>query len=192
MTVEAPKPNPQGKGLSLINVISETSLTLVAVPPKNAIQVANELFTSMFVLGSDFGFKPVIGKEYWLYFKSPRFRLSLISPSEWRDETFGKLVGNCQLQDDLTWTLQLSEQTSRDKVLMHYIENKRHQFEENLNQQDSLADALPVYEAKLPFYQRLYASMLSKSLGYSMSRSGIAGLNYPAALSLDAMPQENP
>jgi len=178
-------PNPQGKGLSLISVMSSTGLALNHVPAKNVLQVANELFTSMFILSADFSFRPVIGREYWLYFQSSGFKLSLIAPDEWHDQSFGQVVGCCQLQSDMTWSLNLSQSAQANVFLMQHIERQRLAFEQQLGEQQSLAKAMPVYEAKLPFYQRLYATMLSKSLHHSMLQSSIAQLDYQSALDLE-------
>ena len=43
------------------------AIVIRIVHPKKIDQIAGELFTSMFVLESEFTFKPVIDKEYYLY-----------------------------------------------------------------------------------------------------------------------------
>lgn len=61
------KPNPQGKGLVPVLESLVQSRALISVVAKHINQISSELFTSMFVLHSQFQFKPVMGKQYWLY-----------------------------------------------------------------------------------------------------------------------------
>lgn len=177
-------PNPQGKGLTPVLDTLAASRTLISVPPKQIDQISSELFTSLFVLHSQFHFKPVVGKSYWLYREHNVFRLSLISPKEWGDGRFGQFIGECQLQSDITWTLRLDDSAARDKELMTLITVKRKEFEDKLRNADTLNDVLPVFEASLPFYQRVFASALANSLGASMQKSGIHTLNYSQAKGL--------
>jgi hypothetical protein len=176
-------PNPQGKGLVPVLDSLAASRPTATVPPKHIEQVSSELFTSLFVLHSQFQFKPVVGKSYWLYRKDGAFKLSLISPEEWRGG-FGQYVGECQLQSDITWTLKLDDQAARDTQLMQLIASRRAEFEAKLQATDSLQQILPVFDASLPFYQRVFASALAHSLGVSMRKSGIAGLSYDKAKGL--------
>lgn len=159
------------------------SRPLVNVPPKHIEQISSELFTSLFVLNSRFQFKPVVGKPYWLYRSGQVFKLSLISPTEWRGG-FGQYVGECQLQRDITWTLRLDDEAAQDTELMQLIADKRAEFEANLQAADTLDRVLPVFEASLPFYQRVFASALAHSLGISMQKSGINRLPYQQAQQL--------
>ena len=170
--------NPQGKGLVPILESLAESRALISVVPKHINQISSELFTSLFVLHSQFQFKPVVDKRYWLYQRKKQFQLSLISPDEWGSNSFGLFVGECVLQQDITWTLTLDNKAANDKALMSYIENKRHEFEQALVIADSVDNVLPFYLEGLPFYQRVYASALANSLKKSMQKSGIQGLSY--------------
>ena len=176
--------NPQGKGMVPVLDSLASSRTLIAVPPKQIQQISAELFTSIFVLQSEFKFKPVMGKTYWLYRKQGVFRLSLISPAEWGHTAFGQFVGHCELHPDLTWTLQLDTAAARDTELLDVIESRRQQFEEKLQNAETIDQVLPVFDASLPFYQRVFASALAHSLGISMRKSGIKGLSYQQARGL--------
>lgn len=175
------KANPQGKGLVPLLESFENIRRLVRAVPKNIHQISSELFTSLFVLHSQFSFKPVIGKEYWLYEKNLAFRLSLISPAEWGNSEFGKCVGKCTLQMDVTWSLELDSRAMDDVALMSYIESKRDEFEKAIAKSESLVGALPVYIKELPYYQRVYASVLANSLKQSMIMSGIETMSYQEA-----------
>ena len=67
-------PNPQGKGGSLVlNTLDAQRRDLPAVRPKQIDQVSTELFTSLFVLQSDFRFKPIRGKELEVFNPAPPF-----------------------------------------------------------------------------------------------------------------------
>ncbi|KPJ95280.1 MAG: hypothetical protein AMJ53_03100 [Gammaproteobacteria bacterium SG8_11] len=176
-------PNPQGKGLVPVLDSLAASRPAINVPPKFIEQISSELFTSLFVLESQFHFKPVVGKPYWLYRQGQVFKLSLISPTEWRGG-FGQFVGECQLQSDITWTLILDEQAASDSELMQLIANKRRELDTQLRAADTLEEVLPVFRASLPFYQRVFASALAHSLGVSMQKSGIKQLSYRQAQKL--------
>lgn len=181
---ETPKnPNPQGKGLVPVLDSIAASRPMTNVPPKYIEQISSELFTSLFVLHSRFQFKPVVGKAYWLYRTGKIFKLSLISPAEFRG-AFGQYVGECQLQRDITWTLKLDEESANDTDLMQFILEKRAEFEAKLQAAETLERILPVFDASLPFYQRVFASALAHSLGVSMQKSGINRLPYQQAQQL--------
>ena len=177
-------PNPQGKGLVPILKDMASSRAKVDLRPKKIDQIAGELFTSMFVLESEFAFKPVIRKKYYLYRKDGRFRLSLVSPDQWAGDLFGQFIGSCMLESDITWTLEMAEQASHDEMLTRYIQKKKQDFEKALERAEELADILPVYCGSMPYYQRLFASALAASLGVSMQLSGIKGLTYNEAKGL--------
>lgn len=176
--------NPQGKGLVPVLESLAQSRALVPALPKHIEQISRELFTSLFILHSQFQFKPIVGQSYWLYRRNSIFRLSLISPKEWGVDhaaSFGQYIGECVLQKDITWTLKLDEQAANDAELMQYIENKGKEFEQALQSADSLDEAMPFYLDALPFYQRVFASALANSLQASLQKSGIQGLNYEQA-----------
>ncbi len=155
---------------------------LANIPAKNIEQIAAELFTSLFVLQSEFKFRVVMNRSYWLYRNHDSFRLSIIHPKEWRNSNFGEFVAECTLQNDMTWTLTLSEQAAQNKALIDYIESEKTAFKEQLLQHKKITEALPVYEATLPFYQRALANGLACSLRISMVKSQIIRLDYKSAL----------
>lgn len=176
--------NPQGKGLVPVMDSLADSRARIDVPPKQIDQISTELFTSLFVLHSRFQFKPVTGRSYWLYQRQDAFYLSLIAPQEWGGSKFGRYVGECVLQQDLTWTLRLDSEAAADAELMRLIEDRRTEFEQALQSAAAIDEVLPVYQAGLPFYQRVFASALANSLKQSMYKSGIQGLSYTQAKGL--------
>lgn len=175
-------PNPQGKGLRpVLAMLEESRAPALMAPPKQIEQISLELFTSLFVLESDFKFKPVPGSTYWLYQKNGRFWLSPIGPEEWHAEIYGRFIGECRLHEDMTWTLQMCEEASSDPQLMAFLEQRWEAFDQAMDESDSLDTALPRYQEKMPFYQRVYAFALAHSLRASMQKSGIDSLTYAEA-----------
>jgi len=178
----AKNPNPQGKGLApVMALLDESRATARQVAAKPIEQISVELFTSLFVLESDFRFRPVPGNTYWLYRKNSRFWLSPIGPHEWDASIYERHVGRCQLQQDLTWTLELAGSALADQGLMDTIEERRRHFEAALESAPTVQEALPGYQDQMPFYQRVYAFGLAHSLRASMGKSGIQSLTYQQA-----------
>jgi hypothetical protein len=179
--VKQKNPNPQGKGLVPVLAALANASAGIRVLPKHVEQVSTELFTALFILESQFSFKPVRGREYWLYRYGERFKLSLVTPEQWSVGTFDQVIGCCELHDDLTWTLTLSDDAAQDTAFIAFIAERRERFQQMLHDSESLAAALPVYQQGLPFYQRVFASALASSLGKSMQLTGIASLRYEQA-----------
>lgn len=177
-------PNPQGKGLVPVLAALAQANQQVRIAPKHVEQLSVELFTSLFVLESRFQFKPVRGRQYWLYRYGERFQLSLLAPEQWRAPTFDLVVGCCELHDDLAWTLALTPEAAQDSAFLAYLQHRRAQFQQELQASSSLSAALPVYVAHLPFYQRVFAAALASSLRKSLQLSGIAQLSYSQAAKL--------
>jgi len=182
--------NPQGKGLRpILNDLQ--GYLAVSAPAKPLLQITNELFTSLFILNSQFSFRPVPGKAYYLYKEGTGFNLSLIAPKEWSKEKQAAFVGTSQLNQDLTWTLNLSEQCEEDEAFMEKLTQMRQKFEKQMDAAASLQDVLPTYEKSLKFHQRILAFGLSHSLGQSMGQSGVANLSYKEALQLTHNTEED-
>jgi hypothetical protein len=177
-------PNPQGKGLSPVLEGLARSRAGVPLPPKQIDQISSELFTSLFVLKSGFRFRPVVGKSYWLYRIDDRFKLLMLPPEQWSAGHPGQFIGECVLQEDITWTLTLDPEAARDETLLRLIEEERRRLEDSLQQADSVGDAMPVYVQSMPFYCRLLAYGLGSSLRGSMQAAGINALTYEQARGL--------
>ncbi|AMK76416.1 MULTISPECIES: DUF2452 domain-containing protein [Methylomonas] len=173
--------NPQGKGaVAILDSLLQAKKQLVA-PAKNIRQISSDLFTSLFVLNSQIRFKPTAGQTYWLYFKDAQYRLSLIAPEQWPQTQSGRFIGACELQSDLTWTLDLSDDCASDRGFIQEIASRRRQLEEKLQQAEKIDDVLPVYLETLPYYSRVLASALAYSLKQSLQKSGISGLSFRQA-----------
>lgn len=178
-------PNPQGKGGSpVLSTLDEQRGQAAWAPPKPIDQVATELFTSLFVLESEFRFKPVPGKRYFLYRKPEHFWLSLTPPRMIGESVAGRFIGHCMLQRDMTWTLELADAVANDDDFIAYLEQRRAAFEQRLQAAETVDEVLPVYKRGFAFYRRASAFAVAHSLGRSMQRSGIGGLSYDEARGL--------
>ncbi|MCH8474560.1 MAG: hypothetical protein LAT55_04960 [Opitutales bacterium] len=164
-------PNPQGKGnLPVLRELSKSSAVLSRVLPKKWEQVSRELFTSLFVLESNFRFQPVSEQEYWLYYQDEDFCLSLLSPAEKLKKALP--VGKCYLQSDLTWSLELTDEAIADRNLQSLLEERQERFAEKLAAKGGLDELLPHYQESIPFTQRVMLFALGHSLRASLERSG--------------------
>ena len=177
-------PNPQGKGLSTVLDGLTRSRARVSLPPKQLDQVSSELFTSLFVLHARFDFRPVVGKPYWLYYMDAEFRLFSTAPQQWATGRPGKYIGECVLQEDVTWTINLDEQVASEDWFINLVESQRQGIEKSLQEAEHLEDAMPYYLGKLPYYSRLLAYGVGTSLKASMQRAGISQLGYQEAKGL--------
>ena len=170
--------NPQGKGtVALLDSLQQAKKQL-QVSAKNIQQISSELFTSLFILNSQIRFKPTPNQTYWLYLKDNQYRLSLIAPEQWLPAQYGRFIGACELQTDLTWTLALSDDCANDQAFIKEIAQQRLQLEEKLQRAEKIEDVLPVYVETLPFYSRVLASALAYSLRQSMQKGDISGLSF--------------
>ncbi len=173
--------NPQGKGVVAVLDNLQQAKNQLQISPKNIHQISSELFTSLFILNSQILFKPTIKQTYWLYFKNDQYRLSLIAPEQWRPAQYGRYIGACELQTDLTWTLELSGDCANDQIFLLEIAHQRRLLEEKMQQAEKIDDVLPVYNKTLPYYSRVLASGLAYSLKQSMQKNGIDGLSFHQA-----------
>jgi hypothetical protein len=90
--------------------------------------------------------------------------LSLIAPTEWTDERRAGYAGRCVLQRDMTWTITPSDLLAEENAVSSAIGRFYDVFVDNLDTDKTLEEVLPFYEGGLPYYQRLYASAVSRSL----------------------------
>ncbi len=165
-------PNPQGKGQVgfLLDWAYSSPRGVVAKP---APQVLADYFTSLLVLSASFKFKPVFGKDYYLYRDGDGWSLSLISPDEWNNDTRQRaFIGTCVLHADSTWSIEPSSNIGKEASISDALAAFYDGFIDKLRSKDVLEDGLPLYEAGLPYYQRLFASALSRSMKASLTLGG--------------------
>lgn len=155
--------NPEGKGLNgfLLDWFQSEPKRVVAKPRR---QLLAEFFTSMLVLSATFKFRPAIGTANYLYWISGEWSLSLIAPDEWSHERRAGFAGTCVLQRDMTWTITPSDLLVESNPVSDAIGRFYDAFAEMLDTDLTLEEVLPFYVGRLPYYQRLYASALSRSL----------------------------
>lgn len=181
-------PNPQGKGETgfLLDWTYSSPRGVVAKP---APQLLADYFTSLLVLSSSFKFKPVFGKDYYLYIHGDRWSLSLISPDEWNDSARRRaFVGTCVLHDDSTWSIEPSDNIGLRSHVQERLAAFYDGFIDKLRSKRVLEEGLPIYEAGLPYYQRLFAAALSRSLQGSLRKGDQLGRSAEAWLA--RMPQD--
>ncbi|MEY4640074.1 MAG: hypothetical protein RLZZ227_68 [Pseudomonadota bacterium] len=177
-------PNPQGKGLVPVLQGIQQHWAQPVLLPKQIDQIEMELFTSLFVLQSEFKFNPVPGKSYWMYTTDHGYRLLLVAPHEWHTPYNGHFIGECVLQKDRTWTLVLNPELSADAAFMRTVDALRGNLLSALEKAEKIEDILPGFEESLGYYGRITAFILGKSLLASMQLSGINALDYKAAKGL--------
>lgn len=155
--------NPEGKGLNgFLLDWQRTEPRGVVIKPQR--QVLAEFFTSMLVLSASFKYKPAKGTRNYLYFVDGTWLLSLISPEEWSDERRAGFAGVCELQPDMTWTIEPSELVGEDNPVTDAIARFYDAFADTLDSDLTLEEILPFYVRRMPYWQRLHASALSRSL----------------------------
>jgi hypothetical protein len=176
-------PNPEGKG-QVGFLLDWAYSSPRAVVVKRAPQLLADYFTSLLVLSSAFKFKPVFGKDYYLYQDGASWALSLISPDEWNNDTKRQaFVGRCVLNEDATWSIEPSGNIGKKGAVDDALAAFYDGFIDKLRSQQVLEDELPIYEAGLPYYQRLFAAALSRSLKGSMTQGDQLGISTETWLS---------
>lgn len=155
--------NPEGKGVNgfLLDWYQSEPRGVIAKPQN---QVLAEFFTSMLVLSAKFKYKPVVGVANYLYQVRGEWCLSLIAPAEWSDDWRAGFAGTCVLQLDMTWTIAPSELLKQDNPVSDAIRRFYDAFAETLDTDLTLEEILPYHVGKMPYYQRLFANALSRSV----------------------------
>ncbi|MGB5738413.1 MAG: DUF2452 domain-containing protein [Woeseia sp.] len=159
--------NPEGKGVSgfLLDWEQSKPLSVTAKPQR---RILAEFFTSMLVLSANFKYKPVVGKPNYLYWQNNEWRLSLVAPEEWSGTRHAWFAGTCELQLDRTWTIDPSDTLAEDNAVSQAVARFYDAFAEMMDTDLTLEEILPFFVRKMPYYQRLNASSLSRSLRSSM------------------------
>ena len=161
--------NPEGKGVNgfLADWRATEPRGVVAKPQR---QVLAELFTSMLVLSASFKYRPVPGKPNYLYWIDGRWSLSLVGPHEWSEERRAAFAGECMLQPDMTWTIEPSGGLASNEPVTAAMRRFFTGFADMLDTDLTLEEVLPFYVGRLPYYQRLHANALSRSLRATVVR----------------------
>ena len=163
--------NPEGKGLNgFLLDWARTEPRGVIVKPQR--QVLAEFFTSMLILSANFKYKPAVDVENYLYFVDGKWSLSLIAPEQWSERHRRGFVGTCVLHRDMTWTIEPSERVGEENTVTDAIARFYDAFAETLDSDLTLEDILPFYVRRMPYWQRLHASAMSRSLRGTVTLAG--------------------
>lgn len=165
--------NPEGKGLNgfLLDWYRTEPRGVVVKPQR---QVLAEFFTSMLILSARFKYKPAVDTINYLYCVEGEWSLSLIAPEEWSEERRAGFAGTCILHADMTWTITPSELVGEDNDVTAAIARFYDAFAETLDSDLTLEDILPFYAQRMPYWQRLHASALSRSIRGTITLGGQA------------------
>lgn len=160
--------NPEGKGTNgfLLDWYRTEPRGVVIKPQR---QVLAEFFTSMLVLSASFKHKPAKGVPNYLYFMDGAWILSLIAPGEWSERHRAGFAGVCELQPDMTWTIEPSELVGEDNPVTDGIARFYDAFIEAFDSDLTIEEILPFYARRMPYWQRLHASALSRSIRGSVT-----------------------
>lgn len=159
--------NPQGKGIAGI-ADDLRAVTPTHVQAKESHQWLADYFTSTLVLGASYGFKPVIGKSYYLYFKNKEWKLSLVEPHAWKTHNPGLFFSECILSKDMSWSLTLSSDWKNNTSIVDAVSKLEQDFIQSINDEKPIIEKLPFYIQNLSYYQRLGANALARSLKLSL------------------------
>jgi hypothetical protein len=155
--------NPEGKGLNgfMLDWYRSEPRGVIAKPQR---QVLAEFFTSMLVLSAAFKYRPAVGTANYLYWTNGKWSLSLIAPDEWSDARRTGFAGTCVLQQDMTWTITPSDLVAKAGPVSDAIGRFYDAFVEMFDTDLTLEEILPFYVGSFPYYQRIYANALSRSV----------------------------
>ena len=142
------------------------------VAVKSQRQVLAEFFTSMLVLSAHFKYEPAVGTPNYLYWIDGRWNLSLIAPGEWTPDRRHACAGTCVLQPDMTWTIEPSAELTTGGPVTDAVARFFDAFAETFDTDLTIEEILPFYARRLPYWQRLYASALSRSIRGSVTLGG--------------------
>ena len=163
--------NPEGKGLSgFLLDWYRTEPRGVVIKPRR--QVLAEFFTSMLVLSARFKYRPAVGVDNYLYCIDGEWLLSLIAPAQWSARHRAGFAGTCVLHADMTWTIEPSDIVGKDNAVTDAIARFYDAFAETLDADLTLEEILPFYVRRMPYWQRLHASAMSRSLRATVVLAG--------------------
>ena len=100
----------------------------------------------------------------YLYLDGNAWLLSLIAPQQWSAERQAGFVGTCVLQKDMTWTIEPSDNLKQAGPVTDAVGRFYDAFADTLDTNLTLEEILPFYVGRMPYYQRLYANALSRSI----------------------------
>lgn len=171
--VHGKNPNPQGKGLTPTLAFLVKSGEDMCLPPleeDSPERVVEEYLSSLLVLSCSFSFRPVPGRDYYLYHHNRRLILSLVAPDEGGTGIYEEYWGVCALQPDLTWTVQYGDEELKSRVVNSSLDKVPD--DERLSHLLTGVEEGEVggYRSHLGYYQRVLHFGLGKSIGLRSRR----------------------
>jgi len=176
--------NPDGKGANglMLDWQRTEPRGLVA---KSQRQILAEFFTSMLILSAHFKYKPAVGVANFLYWVDGHWSLSLIAPEQWSEDHRHGYAGRCQLQSDMTWTIDPSDEMLQAGPLSEAVSGFFAAFADTLDSDLALEEILPFYVRQMPYWQRMHANGLSRSIQGAVtlgSQTGISARDWHSCL----------
>jgi hypothetical protein len=168
--------NPQGKGLVPV-LQSLAALQQLPTHDRSSRQWLLDYLAGALIVSAKFSFKPLINRTYHLYWCEDEWTLSMISPREWGDRLQTSPVAACVLRDDYSWQLSPHESVAQNHELMAALDTFQAGFLAFIDTTTPLVDNLPFHQADLPWYPRLVALGLAKTLQASLAHAGMSGQN---------------
>lgn len=156
-------PNPDGKSANGF-LVDWQRTDPRGVTAKSRRQVLAEFFTSMLVLSAKFRYEPAVGVPNYLYYVDGDWTLSLVGPDEWSGTRRAGFVGTCVLQADMTWTIEPAGALGGNPDAAAAVTRSFDAFADTLETDLTLEEILPAHVDGMPYFQRLYANALSRSL----------------------------
>ncbi|WP_339338604.1 hypothetical protein [uncultured Oceanicoccus sp.] len=170
------QPNPQGKGLVPVLQALQPLHQLPAHDRSSKVWLHDYLAGAL-IVSAKFSFKPIINQTYYLYWHEDEWTLSMISPLEWGVRLQASPVASCVLRDDYSWQLSPHNSVAQNPEVLAALATFQAGFVDFIDTTTPLVDKLPFHQPNLPWYPRLMALGLAKTLQGSLARSGSGNQN---------------
>ena len=160
-------PNPQGKG-QVPMLQAWQDLSAAAPQERSQEGFLLDYLAGSLVLAAGIRFKPVLGRDYYLYWLEDRWSLSMVSPQEWGQRDGRYPVALCRLRRDLSWELTGLEGYPLHEEAIEALRNFQLGFLDFIDNDQDLVDGLPFHSPQLSWHARLLGLGLSKTLQASL------------------------
>lgn len=173
MDVSPTKPNPQGKGLNpTVGYLTETraAIALPALENDSSDRVVEDYLSSLLVLSCSFSFRPVAGRDYFMYLHDSRMVLSLISPDEGGRDIYDEYWAVCSLKKDFCWSVQLSSDDIKTRLTSRFSAEVPEEERLDSILRGVQRGEIGRYDKTLGYYQNVLNYALGKSIGLRSKR----------------------
>ncbi len=166
-------PNPQGKATLPVLELLQNSATPRAMRVRHKAELMQSYLASTLVLSAHFNFEPKPGQAYYLYYHAHQWKLSLIEPEADRSGRLGYFFAECHMDSEWVWQVCFKEGRELPEELTQALLSFYKRVADFLKHHQSLDAQLPWYQAQLPFYRRVAARALAKSLRPHLTNQGL-------------------